>query len=66
MDTLNDINLKETKEEQREKENYITWINVCIGLTDKEIEDYLHTDIRKVRFKYKMVLTEKTDEMLNQ
>lgn len=66
MNVLNENNLQETKEEQREKENYIAWINVCIGLTDKEIEDYLRTDIRKVRFKYKMVLTEKTDEMLNQ
>lgn len=45
------------------KETYVMWINLMLGLTDKEIEELNQLDERKLRFKYKMALTEKSDEM---
>lgn len=47
-----------------EKENYITWINICVGLSDNEAKQLRSMDLRGVRIKYKMALKEKTDEML--
>lgn len=57
-------NQVETVEEQREKEQYIAIIDMCIGLTDNEAKELRRMELRKVAFKYKLVLTEKTDEML--
>lgn len=57
-------NQVETIEEQREKEQYIAIIDMCIGLTDNEVKELRRMELRKVAFKYKLVLTEKTDEML--
>lgn len=57
-------NQDETIEEQREKEQYIAIIDMCIGLTDNEAKELRCMELRKVAFKYKLVLTEKTDEML--
>ncbi|EAC3256959.1 hypothetical protein [Staphylococcus warneri] len=57
-------NQVETIEEQREKEQYIAIIDMCIGLTDNEAKELRCMELRKVAFKYKLVLTEKTDEML--
>lgn len=45
------------------KETYIELIDIMIGLTPKEIEEFKKMEYRKVKFKYKMALTEKTDEM---
>lgn len=45
------------------KETYIELIDIMIGLTLKEIEDLKEMEYRKVKFKYKMALTQKTDEM---
>lgn len=36
-----------------------------LGLSDKEKQKLKEMDKRKVEFKYKLALTEKTDEMLN-
>ncbi|MCM3508949.1 hypothetical protein [Staphylococcus capitis] len=47
-----------------EKENYITWINICIGLSDNEEKQLRNMDLRGVRVKYRMALQEKTNEML--
>ncbi|MFW3619493.1 hypothetical protein [Staphylococcus caprae] len=47
-----------------EKENYITWINICIGLSDNEEKQLRNMDLRSVRVKYRMALQEKTNEML--
>lgn len=46
------------------KSMYIMLIDLMIGLTDLEIEELKKLDERKLRFKYKMALTEKTDEMI--
>lgn len=46
------------------KDTYIMLIDLMIGLTDLEIEELKTLDERKLRFKYKMALTEKTDEMV--
>ncbi|EOD7975577.1 hypothetical protein K4P50_11260 [Staphylococcus epidermidis] len=54
-----------TKEvETIEKENYITWINICVGLSDNEEKQLRKMDLRGVRVKYRLVLQEKTNEML--
>ena len=47
-----------------EKETYIVWIDMMIGLTEKEKQRLYEMDDRKVEFRYKMALTEKTDEMI--
>ena len=47
-----------------EKENYITWINICVGLSDNEEQQLRSMDLRGVRVKYRMALQEKTNEML--
>ncbi len=46
------------------KEIYVMLIDLMIGLNDEEVEELLQLDVRKLRFKYKMALTEKTDEMV--
>lgn len=54
-----------TKEvETIEKENYITWINICVGLSNNEEKQLRKMDLRGVRVKYRLVLQEKTNEML--
>ena len=54
-----------TKEaETIEKENYITWINICVGLSDNEEKQLRKMDLRGIRVKYRLVLQEKTNEML--
>lgn len=50
--------------ENIEKENYITWINICVGLSDNEEKQLRKMDLRGVRVKYRLVLQEKTNEML--
>ncbi|ERS92452.1 hypothetical protein SSIM_11995 [Staphylococcus simulans UMC-CNS-990] len=35
-----------------------------VGLTNEEKKELENLDIRKVELKYKLVLTEKTDEMI--
>jgi hypothetical protein len=47
------------------KEMLIELIDIMLGLTHAEKETLKEMDERKVEFKYKMALTEKTDEMLN-
>lgn len=49
--------------ENVQRETYIEWINVMIGLNDFERERLYNEDIRTIRFKYKMALQEKTDEL---
>lgn len=49
--------------ENVQRETYIEWINVMIGLSDLERERLYNEDIRTIRFKYKMALQEKTDEL---
>ncbi|HDE3815384.1 TPA: hypothetical protein PET91_002537 [Staphylococcus aureus] len=46
------------------KDTYIMLIDLMIGLTDLEVEELKTLDERKLKFKYKMALTEKTDEMV--
>ncbi|MDH5140528.1 hypothetical protein P5X59_12280 [Staphylococcus cohnii] len=41
------------------KETFIDWVDLMIGLTENEKEELLKMDVRKVKFKYKMALTEK-------
>lgn len=53
-----------TEAESQEKENYITWINICVGLSDNELQQLRNMDLRGVRVKYRMALQEKTNEML--
>lgn len=50
-------------DETVQRETYIEWINVMIGLTDLEKKRLYSEDIRTIRFKYKMALQEKTDEL---
>ncbi|HHO6498346.1 TPA: hypothetical protein ACU3MI_002604 [Staphylococcus aureus] len=47
-----------------EKEALIDLIDLMVGLTDNERETLLNMDIRKIEFRYKLALTEKTDEMI--
>lgn len=47
-----------------DKETMIEWIDLMIGLTKKEKEDLCNMDMRKVEFRFKLALTEKTDEMI--
>ncbi|EJG0093186.1 MULTISPECIES: hypothetical protein [Staphylococcaceae] len=47
-----------------EKETLIDLIDLMVGLTDNERETLLNMDMRKIEFRYKMALTEKTDEMI--
>ncbi|WP_205347868.1 hypothetical protein [Staphylococcus aureus] len=47
-----------------EKEALIDLINLMVGLTDNERETLLNMDIREIEFRYKLALTEKTDEMI--
>lgn len=49
--------------ENVQRETYIEWINVMVGLTEIERDQLFNEDIRKVRFKYIMALQEKTDEL---
>lgn len=53
----------EKSQDNFSKETYVMWINLMLGLTDKEIEELNQLDERKLRFKYKMALTEKSEEM---
>lgn len=46
------------------KETLVDLIDLMIGLTDNERETLLNMDMRKIEFRYKMALTEKTDEMI--
>ncbi|HCV8805764.1 TPA: hypothetical protein OWU81_002675 [Staphylococcus aureus] len=46
------------------KETLVDLIDLMIGLTDNERETLLNMDMRKIKFRYKMALTEKTDEMI--
>lgn len=52
------------KQDNFSKDTYIILIDLMIGLTDLEVEELKTLDERKLRFKYKMALTEKTDEMV--
>ncbi|EHK9596394.1 TPA: hypothetical protein OWW88_002518 [Staphylococcus aureus] len=47
-----------------EKETLIDLIDLMVGLTDNERETLLNMDMRKIEFRYKLALTEKTDEMI--
>lgn len=47
------------------KETLIELIDIMLGLTNSEKQRLKEMDERKVEFKYKMALTEKTDEMMN-
>lgn len=47
------------------KEYLISLIDMMVGLTKKEKQNLAKMDLRKIEFKYKLVLTEKTDEMLD-
>lgn len=47
-----------------DKQTLIDLIDMMIGLTEKERQNLLEMDNRKVEFRYKMALTEKTDEMV--
>lgn len=55
---------KNSEAELIEKENYITWINICVGLSDNEEQQLRSMDLRGIRVKYRMALQEKTNEML--
>lgn len=46
------------------KATLIDLINLMIGLTDEEINKLHEMDKRKVEFRYKLALTQKTDEMV--
>ncbi|WP_181299881.1 hypothetical protein [Staphylococcus pasteuri] len=46
------------------KQTLIDLIDIMIGLTEIERQRLSEMDKRKVEFRYKMALTEKTDEML--
>ncbi|CAC7012212.1 hypothetical protein K4R68_11795 [Staphylococcus epidermidis] len=47
------------------KETLVCLIDVMIGLTNNEKQQLLNMDKRKVEFRYKMALTEKTDELFS-
>ena len=47
-----------------DKETMIEWIDLMLGLTKNEKEDLFDIDVRKVEFRFKLALTEKTDEMI--
>lgn len=46
------------------KETLITLIDMMIGLTEIERKRLSEMEMRKVEIRYKMTLTEKTDEMI--
>lgn len=46
------------------KETLVDLIDLMIGLTNNERRTLLNMEKRKVEFRYKMALTEKTDEMI--
>lgn len=46
------------------KETLIDLIDLMVGLTENERQRLLKMDNRKVEFRYKLALTEKTDEMI--
>ncbi|MHA8044958.1 hypothetical protein ACT9T1_13550 (plasmid) [Staphylococcus xylosus] len=46
------------------KETLIDLIDLMIGLTQNERITLMNMEKRKVEFRYKMALTEKTDEMI--
>ncbi|HFE2176944.1 TPA: hypothetical protein ACF8LO_002795 [Staphylococcus aureus] len=46
------------------KETLIDLIDMMIGLTEIERKRLSEMEMRKVEIRYKMVLTEKTDEMI--
>ncbi|HDA9057154.1 TPA: hypothetical protein ACOF4E_002394 [Staphylococcus aureus] len=46
------------------KETLVGLIDLMVGLTENERQRLLKMDDRKVEFRYKMALTEKTDEMI--
>lgn len=48
-----------------EKDTLISLIDLMLGLTPNERKILEKSDKRKVEFKYKLALTEKTDEMMN-
>ncbi|MEZ7619431.1 hypothetical protein [Staphylococcus epidermidis] len=45
------------------EETYIELINLMLGLNEQELMEVKKLDKRKLRFKYKMALTQKTDEL---
>ncbi|WP_323703562.1 hypothetical protein P3T86_14000 (plasmid) [Staphylococcus nepalensis] len=47
-----------------EKETLIDLIDLMVGLTPNEKRILINSEKRKVEFRYKMALTEKTDEMI--
>lgn len=47
-----------------DKVTLVDLIDLMVGLTDNERETLLNMDMRKIEFRYKMALTEKTDEMI--
>ncbi|HDJ2442542.1 TPA: hypothetical protein PP025_002742 [Staphylococcus aureus] len=47
-----------------DKETLIDLIDLMVGLTDNERVTLLNMDMRKIEFRYKLALTEKTDEMI--
>lgn len=46
------------------KENYITCINLMLGLTKKEIERLEAKSLKEVKKAYRLALLENTDELL--
>lgn len=46
------------------KENYITCINLMLGLSKKEIEKLEVKSLEEVKKAYKLALLENTDELL--
>ncbi|BBD87463.1 MULTISPECIES: hypothetical protein [Staphylococcus] len=58
------LNTEVLEKDNFTKEIYVMLIDLMIGLNDEEVEELLQLDVRKLRFKYKMALTEKTDEMV--
>lgn len=56
-------NETEKIEDNFSKETYIELINLMLGLNEKELMEVKKLDKRKLRFKYKMALTQKSDEL---
>lgn len=46
------------------KETMIEWIDLMLGLSKKEKDELYNMEMRKIEFRFKLALTEKTDEMI--
>ncbi|MDK7284325.1 hypothetical protein [Staphylococcus pettenkoferi] len=60
---INEEEITQEIEDNFTKENYITCIDLMLGLTQKEVERLENKSIEEVRKAYNLALLENTDEL---